>query len=143
VFVVDRESVLGVSRRQRFSWPRHVLCYVLRQSGWELAAIGDRIGRDHSSVHHACKSVARRVAVDRDYAYSVGMVKDGRASYEGLTEDERALEEIIQSAAQIEQAITDAVQRVAAAVANLERMELRARSLRRVIDNPVQTRGAA
>lgn len=143
VFDAPRDGILGLSREQRYAWPRQVLCYVLRESGWELARIGEQMNRDHSSVHHACKVVGRRISSDVGLARAVMMVSDVPAAFEMLTDDERALFQVQRSAAEIEESISDAVRRIAASVATLERLEARARSLRNAIENPVQTRGAA
>jgi len=142
-FDVSRESILGRSKEPRFAWPRQVLCYALREVGWELPRIGDLIGRDGSTVHHAWSTVRRRMVADRDSAHLVNVVMDGYKPYADLREDERALRELEDSVERIIQAVASAVVAVTGAVVVLERMEARARSLRNVMANPIRTRGAA
>lgn len=48
-------EVLG-ERRQRFiAWARARVCVRLREQGFSYCGIGDRIGRDHTTVLHAMK----------------------------------------------------------------------------------------
>lgn len=132
-FDVTIEQIQCASREQRYSWPRMVLCYVLREAGWELTRIGERLKRDHSSVHHAHNQVKRRIAMDADAARVVRYISGAVTSD---SEDERALRELEATAEALAAAMRNAL-------IVMERLEKRGRSLRDAIANPVQTRGAA
>lgn len=50
------------SRRHSESHPRQVAMYIARQDGLSLPAIAKTFRRDHTTVLHACRSVAERLA---------------------------------------------------------------------------------
>jgi chromosomal replication initiator protein len=65
-FGLTREELLSSSRATRLAWPRQVAMYLAREhTGETLPAIGARFaGRNHTTVMHACKRTAQRIAAD-------------------------------------------------------------------------------
>jgi chromosomal replication initiator protein len=65
-FGLTREELLSSSRAARLAWPRQVAMYLAREhTGETLPAIGARFGgRNHTTVMHACRRTAERVAAD-------------------------------------------------------------------------------
>ncbi len=65
-FGLTPEELLSPSRTARISWPRQVAMYLARELTDEsLPAIGRRFGgRDHTTVLHACRRTATRIAED-------------------------------------------------------------------------------
>lgn len=65
-FGLTREELLSASRAARLAWPRQVAMYLAREhTGETLPAIGARFGgRNHTTVMHACRRAAERVATD-------------------------------------------------------------------------------
>jgi chromosomal replication initiator protein len=63
-FGLTRDELLSPSRAARVTWPRQLAMYLARQHTTEsLPAIGARFaGRDHSTVLHACRRAATRIA---------------------------------------------------------------------------------
>ena len=59
---------MSASRTARVTWPRQVAMFLAREHTSEsLPHIGRRFGgRDHSTVLHACKRTAERIAGDAD-----------------------------------------------------------------------------
>jgi chromosomal replication initiator protein len=67
-FGVSQEELLSRSRVARVAWPRQAAMYVARElTGHSLPVIAQRFGgRDHTTVLHACRRVADRLATDPD-----------------------------------------------------------------------------
>ena len=65
-FGITREELLSASRSQRLVWPRQVAMYLARElTDQTLPAIGRAFGnRDHTTVMHACRRTAERIAGD-------------------------------------------------------------------------------
>ena len=65
-FGITRDELLSSSRASRVAWPRQVAMYLAREhTGETLPAIGAGFGgRGHTTVMHACKRTAERVAED-------------------------------------------------------------------------------
>jgi chromosomal replication initiator protein len=65
-FGITREELLSASRAARVTWPRQVAMYLAREfTDQTLPAIGRAFGdRDHTTVMHACKRTAARMADD-------------------------------------------------------------------------------
>ncbi|HWY18650.1 MAG TPA: chromosomal replication initiator protein DnaA [Solirubrobacteraceae bacterium] len=65
-FGLTPEELLSSSRISRISWPRQVAMYLARELTDEsLPAIGRQFGgRDHTTVLHACRRTATRIADD-------------------------------------------------------------------------------
>jgi len=68
VFAITRDELLSDSRAARVAWPRQVAMYLAREHTDEtLPAIGRQFGgRNHTTVMHAVRRTAERVASDRD-----------------------------------------------------------------------------
>jgi chromosomal replication initiator protein len=67
-FSISRDELLSDSRSARVAWPRQVAMYLAREHTDEtLPAIGRQFGgRNHTTVMHAVRRTAERVATDRD-----------------------------------------------------------------------------
>jgi chromosomal replication initiator protein len=67
-FAISRDELLSDSRAARVAWPRQVAMYLAREHTDEtLPAIGRQFGgRNHTTVMHAVRRTAERVATDRD-----------------------------------------------------------------------------
>jgi chromosomal replication initiator protein len=65
-FGLTREELLSHSRTARLAWPRQVAMYLAREhTAATLPAIGRSFGgRNHTTVLHACKRTAARLATD-------------------------------------------------------------------------------
>jgi chromosomal replication initiator protein len=65
-FGLTTAELLSASRAARLTWPRQVAMYLAREhTGETLPAIAARFGgRNHTTVMHACKRTAQRVATD-------------------------------------------------------------------------------
>jgi chromosomal replication initiator protein len=68
LFGITREDLLSDARSQRVVWPRQVAMYLAREhTSQSLPAIGQAFGgRNHTTVMHACKRAAERLAADPD-----------------------------------------------------------------------------
>lgn len=49
------DSIVGTCKRQDICWPRFVCCYLLRNKGMSLKAIGRVLNRDHGAVSNGIK----------------------------------------------------------------------------------------
>ncbi len=65
-FDISLDDLLSSARVQRLAWPRQVAMYLARElTDQTLPAIGRAFGnRDHTTVMHACKRTAERMASD-------------------------------------------------------------------------------
>jgi chromosomal replication initiator protein len=66
VFGVSLDDLLSQSRAAPVTWPRHVAMYLSRElTDQTLPAIGRAFGgRNHTTVMHACRRTAERIAAD-------------------------------------------------------------------------------
>ncbi len=67
-FGISRDELLSAGRSQRLVWPRQVAMYLAREhTSSSLPAIGQAFGgRNHTTVLHACRRAAQRLAADPD-----------------------------------------------------------------------------
>jgi chromosomal replication initiator protein len=67
-FGVSIDQMLSTSRAAPVAWPRQVAMYLARElTDQTLPAIGRAFGgRNHTTVMHACRRTAERIATDRD-----------------------------------------------------------------------------
>jgi chromosomal replication initiator protein len=82
-FGITREELLSHSRRPALAWPRQVAMYLAREhTGETLPSIGARFGgRNHTTVLHACRRTAERMATDPEAYDAVRRLTDAlRAS---------------------------------------------------------------
>ncbi len=65
-FGLSSKELISSSRTPRIAWPRQVAMYLARElTGESLPAIGRHFGgRDHTTVLHACRRTAKRIAED-------------------------------------------------------------------------------
>lgn len=82
-FDVDISELKGPCRRKDLVIPRQIAMYLTRQlTETSLPAIGRAFGRDHSTVIHACKQVAAKLAKDKGFALLVeelaGKIRSGK-----------------------------------------------------------------
>jgi chromosomal replication initiator protein len=71
-FGLSMEELLSTSRAAPVAWPRQVAMYLARElTDQTLPAIGREFGgRNHTTVMHACRRTAERMATDRE-AYDI------------------------------------------------------------------------
>jgi chromosomal replication initiator protein len=67
-FGVSLDALLSTSRAAPVAWPRQVAMYLARElTDQTLPAIGRAFGgRNHTTVLHACRRTAERIAADRE-----------------------------------------------------------------------------
>jgi chromosomal replication initiator protein len=66
-FGVSLVELRSTSRSAQIAWARQVAMYLARElTDATLPAIGREFGRNHTTVLHACKRTAERIATDRD-----------------------------------------------------------------------------
>jgi chromosomal replication initiator protein len=66
-FGISMDELVSPSRAGKLAWPRQVAMYLAREiTGATLPAIGRAFGRNHTTVLHACRRTAERIAGDRD-----------------------------------------------------------------------------
>jgi chromosomal replication initiator protein len=72
-FGLTRDELLSDARGQRIAWPRQLAMYLAREhTAQSLPAIGQAFGgRNHTTVMHACKRAAQRLASDPEVATTV------------------------------------------------------------------------
>ena len=64
-FSITRDELLSSSRTPRVAWPRQVAMYLARElTDQTLPAIGRAFARNHTTVLHACRRAAERIAAD-------------------------------------------------------------------------------
>jgi chromosomal replication initiator protein len=68
LFGLSADELLSAARTPRIAWPRQLAMYLTRElTGESLPAIGRHFGgRDHTTVMHACRRTAVRLADDTD-----------------------------------------------------------------------------
>jgi chromosomal replication initiator protein len=81
-FGVTMEELLSHSRAQPVAWPRQVAMYLARElTDATLPAIGRAFGgRNHTTVLHACRRTAERIASDRAAHEAVQRLADALRS---------------------------------------------------------------
>jgi chromosomal replication initiator protein len=93
-FGLTREELLSSSRAARLAWPRQVAMYLAREhTGETLPAIGARFaGRNHTTVIHACKRTAQRIAADPEaFDFVRRLTEQLRSPVRGRTSAGRSL----------------------------------------------------
>jgi chromosomal replication initiator protein len=66
-FGVTMDDLLSSSRAQPVAWPRQVAMYLSRElTDATLPAIGRAFNKNHTTVMHACRRTAERMAADRE-----------------------------------------------------------------------------
>lgn len=65
MFGYTRDDLLGTRRYRNLTLARQVCCYLLRRHlGYSFPEIGRIMGKDHTSVCHACRHIAAVVTTD-------------------------------------------------------------------------------
>jgi chromosomal replication initiator protein len=77
-FGLTRDELLSHSRRANLTWPRQLAMYLAREHTAEtLPAIAARFGgRNHTTVLHACRRAAERVASDPEASEAVRVLTE-------------------------------------------------------------------
>jgi chromosomal replication initiator protein len=88
-FGVTCDELLSPSRAARLAWPRQVAMYLAREhTGETLPAIGQRFGgRNHTTVLHACRRTAARLAHDPEASEFVRRLTERLAGSRSLRHD--------------------------------------------------------
>jgi chromosomal replication initiator protein len=81
-FGLSSEELLSPGRTARVTWPRQVAMFLARElTGESLPAIGRQFGgRDHTTVLHACRRTAARIADDEPSRRSVESLRSSLRS---------------------------------------------------------------
>ena len=81
-FGVSLEQLLSSNRTAPIAWPRQVAMYLARElTDQTLPAIGRAFGgRNHTTVMHACRRTAERIAADPDAYETVRRLTERLAS---------------------------------------------------------------
>ena len=75
-FEVTRTELLGPHRMRRLVLPRHVAMFLVRKhTGDSFPEIGRRFGRDHTTVHHACRKIEQALLSDVELRQQVHVVE--------------------------------------------------------------------
>ncbi len=77
-FGLTRDELLSHSRRANLAWPRQIAMYLARKhTGETLPAIAARFGgRNHTTVLHACRRAAERLAGDPEAYEAVRLLTE-------------------------------------------------------------------
>ncbi len=77
-FNISVELLTGATRRQEITTARHICMYLCRRlTRAPLKSIGTEFGnRDHTTVIHACKNIAARLADDPDFQVLVSRIQN-------------------------------------------------------------------
>jgi chromosomal replication initiator protein len=88
-FDISPDELLSPMRSARIAWPRQVAMYLTRELTSEsLPAIGRQFGgRDHTTVLHACRRTASRIADDELSRKSVEQLREALRSDGSATKD--------------------------------------------------------
>lgn len=66
-YQVKMTDLTGPSRQMEFVLPRHLFCWLARQSGLTSIAVGRMLNRNHGTVLHACACVEDRLDTDAKF----------------------------------------------------------------------------
>jgi chromosomal replication initiator protein len=90
-FGVTHEELLSASRAARVAWPRQVAMYLAREhTGASLPTIGAEFGgRGHTTVLHACRRTAERIAADPEVGQTVADLSTRLSSDPDVTRPDR------------------------------------------------------
>lgn len=66
VFETEPRVITGPRRTNAAYRPRMIFCWLARLAGYTTSQIGQHIGRDHTTVTHACQSMEDQLDVDPD-----------------------------------------------------------------------------
>lgn len=91
-FGVTRQELLSTSRAARVAWPRQVAMYLAREhTDASLPTIGAEFGgRGHTTVLHACRRTAERIAADPEVGQTVTDLSTRLCSDHDTTRPDRA-----------------------------------------------------
>lgn len=73
-YQVRVSDVTGPCRDMRFVLPRHLFCWLARQSGLTFVAIGRMLNRDHGAIMNACASIEDRLDTEPELRKRVGQM---------------------------------------------------------------------
>jgi chromosomal replication initiator protein len=84
-FDLTVDDLLSSRRAPRIAWPRQVAMHLARDlTQASLPAIGKAFGgRNHATVHYACRRVSERLVNDRDTSTTIHELKDAICKDEG------------------------------------------------------------
>lgn len=77
-FDISLEQILGKSREQRFSLPRQIAMYLLREeTRCSFPTIGEHLGgRDHTTAMHACDKVNQLLQTDETTRQTITRIRE-------------------------------------------------------------------
>lgn len=62
---ISMPEILGKSRVARIAAARHLVCWLMRNKGWDYISIGEFMGSCHSTVIHSCRRINFLIKVDK------------------------------------------------------------------------------
>lgn len=68
LFGVSPVAITGITRGRRAVAARQAVAYALRKQAWTVVAIGELLGRDHTTICYATRQAERRAILDPAYA---------------------------------------------------------------------------
>lgn len=75
VFFVAKEALRNNSRRREVALPRMALMLVATEQNWSSTAIGQKLGRDHTTILHGIERAQELIRRDKFYAEKVDEVR--------------------------------------------------------------------
>jgi len=76
-YILTKEELILKSRKQRFSEPRQVAMYLMKQhTKLTQNRIGMMFNRDHSTANYAMRTIAGRIEVDAPFKKKVASIFD-------------------------------------------------------------------
>ncbi|MCU0314067.1 MAG: chromosomal replication initiator protein DnaA [Solirubrobacteraceae bacterium] len=90
-FGLTRDELVSPSRASRLAWPRQLAMYLAREhTGASLPVIGEQFGgRGHTTVLHACRRAATRLAGDPEASQLVNELSTRLSTREGSGRGDR------------------------------------------------------
>jgi chromosomal replication initiator protein len=75
---LTEDEILGHSRKKELVKPRQIIMYLLREElGYSYTNIAEKIGgRDHTTVIHACKKIAKDIEDNTVFAQEINILKE-------------------------------------------------------------------
>jgi len=93
-----RKEILGRNRKPRIVVPRQIVCWIMRNRGWDYASIGALMNSHHGTIIHSCKVINTYIAMEEKFR-KVWPELDGRAiafgDSETRKENKRKLQEMV------------------------------------------------
>ena len=97
---VTRKEILSKGRVARIAIARQVVCWLMRNRGWDYTSIGKLMGMYHGTVIHACRKVNLSFEVDKSFKRVWPELLGNQIAFgnsETRKENKRKLEEMVEA----------------------------------------------